>query len=808
MFKLHDKTRRFLTLSIFLLLGPALLFVVVAKGCSRHSIRTVAGWEALLTDSLGKRVEIESVRFPAPGVVRFSQMRIFDPETNGVFLQIPQWELIERFGEMPHSIDPTLLSQVDGEDVVASSQTETPTKYLDDIRTRTPCKRGLFASFGFAWSNFFGRQPRYLHCEIPKVSCYDTAIPQVKDTLLAQAAKQPGTKTNRSQTGVDLKPMVLFVGTIDVFCTDGKPGNPTLPGYEVTNISSRQLQTPKPDCVTITDACFEFRPTEEQSTFLAIFQQADQPSDAKPFQLAVSRWRHPVALTRVQFTSGDNEVPNRILTGLDPFFAAFGQQSRFNGNIVAEKSVNPQKNRTRSLELNQAAFFNVTLDSLLGRSLTFRLDGEVDKVMLDSVRFYGETNDTDTLRLEHAKGRIYSAKGLVSWPGLRRLVQGTKLQIFPENASPPDTDIYFRNGTFAFQIDAQGIQLYPASDPSQQRLPLFVIDNHCNVFSPNTGGYVIRYVDFFASLAQPNAQQIPLMPETRHLITTLPITIEQEVPAINTQPPQVQPQARLIEIVSETAESLSSSILPNNTPQRQVAELQPQPTNREIAPTMMPVPAMPIPSAPVPSTPVPSLAHAMPLEQYQHQYQPQFATGNDPNGPRQPDSSVVVPWSPREEWSSREDSYTSAQRPNESLFGLQQNSYQATPSPPPAIQPVQQQPTQPLLTQLQTPPSIVPYGENSQQLMAVHQPSNRVVIPTLSGNSSRVQTDRTLVAPSPYNNEMPATFDPYQQMQVASAPQLQHFNNMPTTVPSSTMSPVPSSPSPFGLLETNPQYNR
>jgi len=778
MFKLHDKIRRLLTLLIFLLLGPALLFIVVTKGCARHSVRTAAGWEALLSDALGKQVEIESVRFPAPGIVRFSQMRVRDSETNGVFLQIPQWEMIEHFGEMPHSIDPSWLSQVGGEGDIVLFTGGAITESCVPFQVRSPYQRGLLASLGFAWSHWFGKQPRYLHCEIPKISCYDTAIPQVKDTLLVLAAKKPGSKVNRNQTSIDFKPMVLFVGTIDVFCTDGNPDTPTLPVWEAIDHLSRQPQMPKPDCVTIVDVCFEFRSTEEQTTFAAIFQQANQPADAKPLQLAVSRRRNPVTLTRVHFTSGDNEVPNRILTELDPFFAAFGQQSRFNGNITAEKSVNPQKNRVRSLELNQAAFSNVALDSLLSKSLTFRLDGTADKVMLDSVKLYGESNDAESLRLEHAKGRMYSARGLASWPGLRRFVQGTKLQLFPENASPPDTDISFRNGTFAFQIDAQGIQLYPAIDESQQRMPLLVIDNQCDVVIPNPGN-VIRYVDLLASLAQPDTQQIPLMSETRHLISILPITTERDVTTPNVPFAQVSP------INTPTQQSQPQ---PQLQPAWLQAEWQPAVVNREIVSRMIPVPSLPVPS------PMPAASS----EQYQYQPQ-QLAMGNGLNGSHEQDSSVLI------RRPLQDDSYKPAPRPSESqFFGMQQNPFsQTTPVSPSALQPIQQQ-AQSSFSQLHSLQSdAVPFGNRSQQLTTANPSSNRVVISEMAGNLNRVQTDRSLVAQEPFSNERPALFDPYQQTQVASSVQTPHYDNR-----SVTYSSEPYSSSPFGLWGTNPQNNR
>jgi hypothetical protein len=189
-------------------------------------------------------------------------------------------------------------------------------------------------------------------------------------------------------------------------------------------------------------------------------------------------------------------------------------------------------------------------------------------------------------------------------------------------------------------------------------------------------------------------------------------------------------------------------------------------------------------------------------EQYRQQYhppqqsrQPQLALGNGFNGSRQPDSSVI-PQQP-----SQYDSYQPMQRPAESPFlRLQQeSSNQPIPTSQPGQQPTSQ-PMQSLLTQWPpSQPTGVHYGDNSQQLFVVQKPQNRVVIPAVAGNSSRVQTGRLPVTPESFNNEAP-TFDPY-QTQVAAVPPSQHYDNAPATSPS-----VPtSSPSLFGLFGTRSQ---
>ncbi|MCL2622492.1 MAG: hypothetical protein FWD31_02400, partial [Planctomycetaceae bacterium] len=479
MFKLHDKTRRLLTLSIFLLLGPALLIVVLTGAYSRHSVRTVNGWEALFSHAMGKRVEIESVSFPAPGMVRFSQMRIFAPNANEVLLHIPQWDLIECFGEMPQHIDPALWTRSDGQAASPSQKTVSHTGFYEPDFPRTRYKRGLFASIGFACSGLFGKQASYRICEIPEISFHHTALPHAKDVLLEIMAKLPDVQANDGQSHTGVNPIALFVSEIRI------------------NLRAEQTDanaTSKTDCILVRNACFELRPTAKQTTFLATFHPADQSFGAQPFQLVVSRERGGTAPTQVRFSSGDHEVPAQMLTGFDPFFNSFGSQSRFRGTVVAESGANKRQKQPRTFELTDAVFYNVALESLLSKSLTFRLDGVADKVTLDSVKFSNESNDSNAMRLEFAQGTIINARGIASWPGLRRLVQGTNLRLSPHEADPPDTDVTFRDGTFAFLMDRQGIRLGfgPKLDDQSQQYPLMAIDNHCVVLWPKTQ-HIIRY---------------------------------------------------------------------------------------------------------------------------------------------------------------------------------------------------------------------------------------------------------------------------------------------------------------------------
>ncbi len=777
MFKLHDKTRRLLTLLIFLLLGPTLLLVVLTKVGSRHSVRTVGEWEVLLTNALGKRVEIEGVQFPAPGVVRFSQMQVVDPETNAIVMQIPQWELFECLGEMPHYLDPALVTQkIAGQAVenIGGKTVQTGTasgEFYEPYLPRSSYKRGLFASIGFSLANLSGSKPRYWHCEIPEIACYDTAVPQAKDALLELMTKLPAAQAGGKPSNVGVKPAVLFVGMIDVFYRDEKPDTATGADIE-TAAAFRQGQKPKRDYVTLKNACFEFRPEAERADLLATFQLVDQPSDAEAFRLAVTRERRS-ATTRVQFASGGNEIPARLPASLDPFFAGFGPESRFAGTIVSENGVDTQKKRSRTLELSETTFSKITLDSLLSRSLTFRLDGTADRLTLEEARFRGESNDPGALRIEYARGTMINARGIASWPGLHRLISGTRLQLSPRDANPPETDITFRDGTFAFLFDPQGIQLYPQLVQQSQTKPLLTIDNHCDVLWPDPK-HVIGYDELLAALSQPDSRQIPLMSETQHLLSTLPITVTPGVPATRAEseslqpsPPQTAQRVRLRDAITESSETPSSAMsepfpptMPAHSPSQLTRQdlMQLQPPGQPVA---EPTTAYRENASPMGA--VPQLADLMQRESYQQQpplpsapMTPQPQYGSYAMREPVPESQFLRPQQPMPQQTAQ--SY--AQQPNvPQTFVPQQSGIPATAQP------------------ANMPYGVTPY-DGGVPLVAQQQQQRRVVISGISGISNQVQTSAT--AGDSFDNDTPSFVNPF-ETQVATAPQSQRYDGAMTS---------------------------
>ena len=707
MFKLHDKTRRWLTLSIFLLLGPALLLFVLGKVCSRHSIRTVAEWETLLTSSLGKTVEIESVAFPAPGVVRFSQMRIIDPINGEMLALVPQWELIEIIGEMPQHIDP------------APKDDNSVTGFDDSYILQASYKRGLTGSIGFAFSNVFrAKQPRYWHCEIPSLSCADEIIPHAKDLLFDCMARQPepnGAATDARSFGV--RPAVLFIGKVDIVFQSQNASE----AEAFANPSSKR----NVDSETIKNVCFEFRPSADQTDLLAVFLLDEQTTDTEPYRFSASRTRQPDVTTRVQLTTGEAGIAAQLLAHVEPFFERFGTQSRFRGTVIAENRGDKNKQQTRSLELKQASFANVSLDTFLSRALSFQLTGTADRINLHEATFRSDAVDhkatnPDALRLEYAKGEVINARGMGWWPGLRQLIQGTNLFVFPQTANPPDTDITFRDGTFAFVFDSQGIRLLPEIR-QEQNMPLLVVDNHCSIHWPDPL-HIIRYNSLLGALARVNSPQIPLMTETQYLISTLPIAIDTNDPSVNAIPVQPYQQQAMQPIMPAM-------------PQPSIQQPTPQPEA------------------------VPPLVAVAPQESYRSQYDmSSISSDNNIAGmTSQPISPSPLPSLPLLLPQLHPEPVSLGEQRDDQVF-LNQMAHQQSIAPPATIQ----QSSSFLLSNNaiaipQPSQTQVPYA--GQPFLANQQPQRQITISEISTNRNIIQTDVT--AGHGFDNIAPTFENPY-----------------------------------------------
>ncbi|MDR1382281.1 MAG: hypothetical protein LBJ67_00320 [Planctomycetaceae bacterium] len=559
MFKLHDKTRRWITLLVFLLLGPALLIMVLTRVAERRSVKTVTGWEAVMTNILGRRVTIESIAFPAPGIVRLSQFSVFDDETNDVLLQIPQWELIEMTGEMPIAAVPQNSDKQNSD----SSQSAA---FYDSYISRTPYKRNFFSSVAFFCSSLWGTKQRYYLCEIPQISCNETAAPQVRETLNALLMKIPYAETQGGQPVSGIFPVTLLVGEIHIFPNSQKTNSANVSSPALTN-PQNSLSVPYHERTWAEPTTFknlqaEFRPQKEKTVLAAAFQFQTKNADAQTLRLTVSRERQTSPSTTVRLTTANAVLPTRWLASFLSFFASFGEQSSFCGELIFTDSKDMMKQRSRRLELHRVLLADVSLDTFLREPFPFSVTGKAERLAIASAAFGSVPDNPAFLRLERVEGAFWNGQGNVNWSGLKRLVQGIKLHIVPPHAAPPETDVSFRNASLAFLFDADGIRIRSVLPNA----PFLTIDNHCEIHPPGREHF-IHYNELLTALSRPTSPQIPLMDETLYLMSAFPVIASENA---------TQKLLTNSLLSSETSRPQSFSIPPQNQQDQPPSPPQPQ----------------------------------------------------------------------------------------------------------------------------------------------------------------------------------------------------------------------------------------
>ncbi|MCL2349516.1 MAG: hypothetical protein FWC50_14795, partial [Planctomycetaceae bacterium] len=361
MFKLHDKTRRVLTLLIFLVFGPALLTLVLTWVVLHRSSFTRAGWEQTLSRVTGKHVEIEKIEFPMPGVVRFLQCRIIEQETGATLVYIPQMELIDVIGEIP----------------------------VAEIQDNKPFQRSFGESVHYLFSMLRNEKKRYRHCDIPSLSCFETAIAGAKSAigrLITQTAAIKSSIRGGEPFDTDVKPFVLQIGQLDLFFADGNAADSQAVwenGIASTNGGTKKRETSRSgslDYTTIKNLKSVFRPDRDLSMLTASFQIADplagETSDAgKPVQFEMTRERQTTLRMTTRFSSPETVVSLSLLSRFAPFFKGFGDNCYFQGNAIFRTVDGVLPQREQTLELRNASFFNVSLESFLEKHLPFAVSG-------------------------------------------------------------------------------------------------------------------------------------------------------------------------------------------------------------------------------------------------------------------------------------------------------------------------------------------------------------------------------------------------------------------------------------------------
>jgi len=601
-------------------------------------------------------------------------------------------------------------------------------------------------------------------------------------------AKVPYIATQHAQAANNVSPVVLYAGEINVF-----PKTQNIGGGQnhAEHVSPQESQSQLffghewTEPITFKNLCAEFRPENEKTTFAAVFQSQEKHAAVKTLSFTASRERQ-TASANVTFAANETKIPTRWIASMFPFFECFGEQSQFSGELNFQESQEESKKLSRQLELRRVTFRDISLNRFLRNAVPFSVNGNAERLSLESATFRSVPNRSAILQLERAEGLIVNGSGNADWSGLRQLVQGTKLLITPPNASPPNADVSFRNCSFAFLFDADGIRIRPAA----QNSPLLSIDNHCEIRVAETTHF-IRYNELLAALSRPAAPKIPLTEETRYLTSTLPVTANEN--ANNelltnslTSSPRTNPNRNL---------NRNTNMIPDNSGYREENRMSEQVSEQTISEQPQSYPAMILPQE-------------IPQQQYQQNqiqppYQPQIT----------PPQSYLAEQQYSQQQYSNQQSYSPQQQiseqqylPQQQYLNQQQYSNQQQQNPTPS-QPYSFPPQQ------QTAPNVSSYY--SQQLNNV-PPLNEVVPVYSQGNQQRVYIGRIspnekLVQSNTNSNpsqnnflETPSQFNTSPETQIAAAPRLGGYypnNNNYQTPPSSSNSQNSSSNGTTGNLE-------
>jgi len=93
MFPIHERTRRWICRTAFLIAGVLPMMAVAAWSASVHSAAHLAAVRARLADAVGLDVRLERVSYPRPDFVLYHGLQLIDPETGGALASIRMLEL-------------------------------------------------------------------------------------------------------------------------------------------------------------------------------------------------------------------------------------------------------------------------------------------------------------------------------------------------------------------------------------------------------------------------------------------------------------------------------------------------------------------------------------------------------------------------------------------------------------------------------------------------------------------------------------------------------------------------------------------
>lgn len=398
MFLLSDQTRRFVTQLIFVLFGPMLLASTLGLIFWSRTSASRQSYERFFSKKLEKKVQIGKVRFPKPGMVKFSDFKIIEPETEKTLLVIPKWELQKR------------------RDFSAKNDSSST-------------QQGILA---YLSSCFFSHEQDSVSWQltIPYLATQARSIPILKKdffTIFTQSSSQ-------NVTFVISEADVFFAPTPDWDLPEKRNINRNMSSLTLAGISG------------------EYQTGKKTSELSLQFRFAGQTVPNSPRCLVVQEHGTEFKTTSV-FSSGELTIPTEFLSLFSPFFRNYGPRCHFQGDFQTKFQHNKETEQSvQRDELRNSVFSHVDLGQFMKNYVGFEITGELEQLWLKTASF---TNGT----IEQIEGSVNNGSGVAQQSGLIRLIQRLGLAIEPQLYDQMiDKPVAFKQCTFSFQFSSVGVR--------------------------------------------------------------------------------------------------------------------------------------------------------------------------------------------------------------------------------------------------------------------------------------------------------------------------------------------------------------
>jgi hypothetical protein len=350
-FYLHDRTRRFLTQTIFVLFGPILLVSVLGFAVWSRTTAYKEHYERFLSQKIGKTVKIEKIRFPKPNRVKLTQVVISEPETGEILMLVPYCEVRE-------------------EPVPAAQKRKTA---ADGILAYITDPGKLIQKTDIV-----------LSMQIPYLATHTKAVPLWK-TSLSGILSRPD----------EWPPIRIHVQNADIFLApiqDVKSFHAGKRSYQFSTIF------------------VDYRSGKKQSECSCQFQIAGQPAGPR---CRILREHTELRQTITMFSTGPSSLPTEVLSLFSPFFANFGTNCQYQGEFqMASNSDIANKETFERFVLKNSFFRRVSLENILKNYVGFPVSGELDQLLLKFASFTDGAIDSIEGKISGGAGMV-QRRGLI-----------------------------------------------------------------------------------------------------------------------------------------------------------------------------------------------------------------------------------------------------------------------------------------------------------------------------------------------------------------------------------------------------------